>query len=255
LKGDKFVVNYTFTQPGTYLFWPGIVYGGMHMSPQMTPVVVGTPPTATFNPSLDKTMRLANNLVVKLKLAPTLHAGMTHQLGFAITDESGFDVPVGKYLEENMHINVVSQDGTFYSHLHTNYGMIGTDEHAAGHTHSAAPSSLSLIPTAYADEGHTHATTDSSALVDESSIFSEKDLRVALAFPKAGMYKVFGEFTLPNNPNKVYLAEYWVSVGDPMVVERTAPLPKWALALLSLVLIGAVMPLIFKYLNEEKIKV
>ncbi|HYC79493.1 MAG TPA: cytochrome c biogenesis protein CcdA, partial [Candidatus Binatia bacterium] len=210
VRGDRFVVNHTFTQPGTYLMWAGIVYGGMHMNQPMTALVVGTPPTITTPQDMNRQLRLENDLVVTLKSAPQLHAGMAHQLGFAVTDAGGFDVPLGDYLEENMHINIVSEDGTFYSHLHTNYGMIGTDSHGGDHAHSAIPSGFSLIPIAQAQsDGHTdhsHGSTENVA-VNEDALFNEKDLRVQLTFPKPGKYKVFGEFVTRDNPNQVRLAQ------------------------------------------------
>lgn len=254
LKNNIFTVSYTFTEPGTYSIWPGVVFKGEHIALQMPDLVVGTPPILNYIPALDRTLRLENDLVVTLKGAPELYAGTTHHLGFSITDSGGFDVPLDKYLQENMHINIVSQDTKHYHHLHTNYGMIGADEHGS-HNHTFAPTSgFSIIPVAYADAGHAAGSPHMmEEVVDDSSIFGEKDLRIKFNFPDPGMYKLFGEFVTKENPNKVYLAEFWVKVNPGLPVK--APMSKWMLVLSSIILIAAVMPFIFKYLNEDKIKV
>lgn len=256
VRGDKYVVNHTFTQPGTYLIWPGIVFGGVHLSPQMPELVVGAPPVLSYIPSLERIKRFNSNLVVQLKSADELHAGMSHQLGFAVTDAGGFDVPVGEYLEENMHINIVSQDGTYYNHLHTNYGMIGGEGATDGHNHTQAGSRFSFIPVAQAQvhdnaDGH-HGPGE---VIDESHLFTPKDLRIAVTFPKAGMYKVFGEFVTVSNPNRVNVVEYWVNVSDPLPESKGGGFNKWLLAAVSIIIIAAIMPLIFRYLKEDKIKV
>jgi hypothetical protein len=195
-----------------------------------------------------------------LKGSPEFYAGTAHHIGFSVTDSGGFDIPLGTYLAENMHINIVSQDTTHYHHLHTNYGMIGTDGHA-GHSHSALPSSVGfgLISVAHAQE-HDHSTHDhgTGAMIIEEvpeSMFAPKDLRIQFAFPQPGYYKIFSEFVTRDNPDEVLRAEYWVKVNPAQVVSHASPLPKWALALISIILIGAAMPFIFRYLNEEKIKV
>jgi cytochrome c-type biogenesis protein len=262
VRGNKFVVNYTFTQPGTYSIWPGIVFGGEHLSPKMPDLVVGQPPVLSYIPALDRTLRLSNNMVVTLKGAPTLYAGTTHHLGFSITDAGGFDIPLGKYLEENMHINIISQNTSHYHHLHTNYGMIGADEHGA-HDHTQIPTDIkwSVIPVAQAQsDGHTdhmHGTPGTvEEQVDDSSLFSEKDMRIKFNFPEPGYYKIFGEFVTTQNPNRVQVASFWVKVEPARASEGFGSnLPKWLLGIISLILIALVMPLIFRYLNEDKIKV
>ncbi|MBX4188004.1 MAG: sulfite exporter TauE/SafE family protein [Candidatus Doudnabacteria bacterium] len=248
----KFVVEHTFTQPGTYSIWPGIVYNGAHVNPKMSDLVVGAPPSmASFVPDFSRVQRVGN-AVVTMKAATTLNAGIDHNIGFAITDSGGFDIPLGKYLLENMHINIISPDARHYHHLHTNYGMIGTDGHGAGaHMHSLLPSFWSLIPIAYADGGvdHGHGTGSNE---EQALTFGPKDMRILFNFPEPGRYKIFTEFVTQQNPNQVQLAEFWVDVGQPL---PTKSWPKWLLALVSTLLIAAVLPLIFRYLNEEKIKV
>ncbi len=250
----KFVVDHVFDQPGVYSIWPGIVYNGAHVTQKMADLTVqGGAVVANYEPDFSRVQELEDNLVVTMKAATQLYAGTEHNIGFAVTDAGGFDIPLGKYLEENMHINIISPDVRHYHHLHTNYGMIGTDGHGGGaHMHGSAPSSLSwsLIPKAQADEGagHMHGTAPGEEIIS----FNEKDMRIAFAFPEPGRYKIFTEFVTQDNPSEVRLAEFWVNVGEPLPSQG---LPKWLLALVSILLIAAVMPFIFRYLNEERIKV
>lgn len=259
----KFVVDQVFDQPGIYSIWPGIVYQGAHLAPKMPDLTIGVPPVATpLSPSYDRVSRISDNLVVTMKAPTKFYAGTLHNIGFGITDAGGFDVPLGKYLQENMHLNIISPNTTHYHHLHTNYGMIGTDS-AGAHQHSVAPSILkwAIIPVAQAQtDGHTdhaHGTTGATgAPEDEIVQFNEKDMRIRFAFPEPGKYKIFTEFMTQQNPNQVRLAEFWVDVGPAKPVATAfGGVPKWLLALGSLIIIAAVMPFLFKYLNEEKIKV
>ncbi|HYE22123.1 MAG TPA: cytochrome c biogenesis protein CcdA [Verrucomicrobiae bacterium] len=266
LRGDRYIVDHVFSQAGTYTMWGGFVYDGAHLTQKFPEVKVGSTSASSsaFQPIYNRTQELGPDLVVSFKAATELHAGTLHNMAFSVTDSGGFDVPLGKYLQENMHINIISEDLKHYYHLHTNYGMIGEDHGSAGaHDHSLLPSNsgLSLVSTAYAQsDGHTdhaHGTATTSNTNEEALLkFNEKDLRIRLAFPEPGNYKVFGEFVSASNPNKVYLTEFWVKVGDPLPQSnRTAPLNKWLLVVVSVILIGAVMPFVFKYLNEDKIKV
>lgn len=256
VQNGKYVVEHLFTQPGTYSIWPGIVYNGAHVTQKMPDLVIGTPPVITLVPNFERVKRVGD-LVVTMKAAPQLHAGTDHNIGFAITDAGGFDVPLGKYLQENMHINIISPDVKHYHHLHTNYGMIGMDEHAGNHSHSSVPAKVgwSIVPVAQAQsDGHTDHMHGTGGSGEEALTFNDKDLRIMFNFPEPGRYKVFAEFVTQANPNQARLVEFWVDVGQPLP-SGAANFPKWVLALISVLLIAAVMPFIFKYLNEDKIKV
>jgi cytochrome c-type biogenesis protein len=256
----KFVVEHTFDKPGVYMIWPGIVWSGAHVSQKMPDFTIGTPAAVTATPDFSRTQRVEDEMVVTMKAAPQLNAGTLHNIGFSITDVGGFDIPLGKYLEQNMHINIITPDGKHYHHLHADYGMIGTDGHGgAGHAHPAAqaewPIAIKLIPVAQAQssDGHTdhsHGTTNG----EEGLTFSPKDMRIQFSFAEPGLYKIFTEFVPQGDLGNVQLAEFWVDVGQPLP-GGLGSWPKWALVLVSLLIIGAIMPLIFKYLNEEKIKV
>jgi cytochrome c-type biogenesis protein len=256
VQNGRYVVEHLFTQPGTYSIWPGIVYNGAHINQKMPDLVIGTPPAITLAPNFERIKR-SGDAVITLKAATQLHAGTDHNFGFAVTDAGGFDIPLGKYLQENMHINIISPDAKHYHHLHTNYGMIGMDEHAGNHSHSAAPSSVSwsIVPVAQAQssDGHTDHAHGTGSSTEEAITFNDKDLRIMFNFPEPGRYKIFAEFVTESNPSQVRLAEFWVDVGQPL--PGGLNLPKWLLGVISLILIAAVMPLIFRYLNEEKIKV
>lgn len=265
IQNNRFVATHIFTEPGTYSIWPGVSYGGAHLTPRMPDLVIGTPaPIANFQPAYERIARLNDDLVVTMKAANTFYAGTDHNFGFAITDAGGFDVPLGKYLAENMHINIISPNVIHYHHLHTNYGMIGSDAHGGAHDHSSAPTILKwgIVPVAQAQsDGHTdhaHGTTSAPATNEEGAMnFNDKDMRMMFNFPEAGKYKIFTEFVTAANPSQVQKAEFWVDVGaaKPVTGFSMEGVPKWLLALISLILIGAVMPFIFKYLNEDKIKV
>jgi hypothetical protein len=258
VQGTKFVIDHLFTEPGTYSMWPGITYGGMHVNPKMPDLVIGTPaPITNYSPSFDRIAKLDDNLVITMKAGSKLYAGTNHNFGFAVTDSGGFDVPLGRYLLENMHINIISPDATFYNHLHTNYGMIGMDSEAGSSEKLAGPVSIkgvTIVPTASADAGHVHTTAVTGAPTDQEVInFNDKDMRVLVNFPTAGKYKIFTEFVTQADPNQVHLASFWVDVGQPQ--PTSARFPKWILAIVSVLVIAAVMPFIFKFLNEDRIKV
>jgi cytochrome c-type biogenesis protein len=257
VQNGKYVVEHLFTQPGIYSIWPGIVYNGAHINQKMPDLVIGTPAPVTAAPNFERVKRVGD-MVVTMKAATQFHAGMDHNIGFAITDAGGFDIPLGKYLQENMHINIISPDSKHYHHLHTNYGMIGTDEHAGNHSHSSAGSSVSwsIVPVAHAQsDGHTDHAHGTGSSAEEAITFNDKDLRIMFNFPEPGRYKIFAEFVTQANPNQTRLAEFWVDVGQPMPSSSGINLPKWVLGLISLIIIAAVMPFIYRYLNEDKIKV
>jgi hypothetical protein len=229
----------------------------------MADLVIGNNPApiTSYQPKYDRQLELGNGMVVTMKAAPTLHAGSDHNIGFSVTDSGGFDIPLGKYLQENAHINIISPDAVHYHHLHTNYGMIGTDGHGAGaaHSHSSLPwpAVAALVNVAQAQsDGHTDHSHGSAAVGEDAIQFNEKDLRILFNFPTVGKYKIFVEFVTAQNPTQVKLAEFWVDVGQPLVESGPfSNIPKWVLVLLSILIISAVMPFIFKYLNEEKINV
>jgi hypothetical protein len=254
IQGNKFVVDHSFTQPGKYSIWPGIVFKGAHVTQKMPDLVIGNPVTVTPTPNFDRIKR-SGNAVITMKSAQKFYAGTDHNIGFAITDAGGFDIPLGKYLEENMHVNIISPDVKHYHHLHTNYGMVGTDSHGGAHDHSSVNSNFALVNVAQAQssDGHTDHEHGSGSNEEEAIQFNQKDLRIMFNFPEPGLYKIFTEFVTISEPNQVRTAEFWVDVGAPK--PRGSQLPKWFLGLSSIILIAAVMPFIFKYLNEDKIKV
>ena len=155
-------------------------------------------------------------------------------------------------------INIISANVTHYHHLHTDYGMIGEDAHGGGaaHNHSSIPSTHTLITVAYAQssDGHTDHAHGPASTGEDALTFNQKDLRIRFAFPEQGMYKVFFEFATVANPSLVQRAEFWIQAEAPLP-SGGINLPKWLLVLLSVILISAVMPFIYRYLNEDRIKV
>lgn len=254
LSQDVYATDYIFVEDGTYVLWAEAVHQGAEASLRMPDLVIGTPPIVSYLPAFDKILKLADDLVVQLKTPTVLEADQSNLFGFAITDEGGFDVPLGKYLAENMHITIVSQDLEHFHHLHSNYGEIGEEHEPVDHHESL---NVPFVPKALA-----HGPVEDEHPEDEadpaSSAFGPNDLLVKFAFPKPGLYKIFAEFVTQKNPNQVQRAEYWVRVEKSMPTtsaSREAPFSKITLTIASLIIIAAVMPLIFNYLKEEKIKV
>ncbi len=271
LVNGHWTVEHTFTQPGIYNIWPQILYGGMHVNQKMAELNIGqaTEISEPTSPDLTRVNKLNDDLVVTLKATPQLYAKTTHNMGFSVTDAGGFDLPVGTWLQANMHINIISPSGKSYSHLHTNYGTVGTDDALMQHTTMPgmnmqmpgmmmmAPAAkivkLPFINVAQADGVHTAAPVTGD--VENSIAFNPKDLRIAFAFPEAGRYKIFTEFVTASQPNIVRRGEFWVEVAGTTKTGILSGVPKIILGLGSLLLIAAIMPLIFKFLKEENIKV
>lgn len=250
LKGNKYVVNYTFVDDGTYVFWSEIVYQSHRMSKKMPELVVGTPPIISYLPALDKILKLSEDLVVQLKTPLQFEAGKKSLFGFAVTDSGGFNVPLTKYLEENMHITIVSQNLKHFHHLHSNYGQIGEEHDSSDRSHSSL---VPFVNVASADAGHDEDELHDTQI--DTTAFGPKDLLVNFAFPEPGLYKIFVEFISQNNP-QVNRAEYWVEAKQASiaVAKESEPPSKLVLVVASLLLIGIVLPLIHKYLKEERIK-
>jgi cytochrome c-type biogenesis protein len=268
LINDKFVVSHSFTDPGVYGIWAGIVYGGDHITIKTPDLTVGEAQTLSPEPDLNRTARLTDDLVVQLKGPSVVSADQDYIFGFAMTDSGGFYLPVGEYLEENMHINIINPDFEHYHHLHTNYGTVGGQDHGEHGDHSFSPTipfvNVALAQHAHED-GSDHDHEQESVvddLVEELIIFDDNDLQFQFNFPDPGLYRVFGEFVLVSNPEEIHRAEFWVDVeeANTRAVQATSQskgteLPKWALALISLALIAVVMPFVHRYLKEDNIKV
>jgi hypothetical protein len=230
-QGDAYVVDYTFPQAGTYEFWPEVMYGGMMYAVKQPVVVVGTPDVAPQQPVFTQSQEVAPGVVVNLKLPSELTTGNQTRMAFQVQDGQSNDIPVGKYLQENMHINLISDGAKDSYHMHANYNLVGV-EHVM----------------------HNGVMLTTPLPIDaKDSVSSERDdLAIQLAFRAAGLHKVFAEFVLPDNPDKVYRAEFWINVaqGAPTVIEVSQPpLSRSMLALLSLIFIIAVTPLVQKFVS------
>jgi hypothetical protein len=228
-QGDAYVVDYVFPEAGTYEFWPEVMYGGMMYAIKQPVVIVGNPSVPPATPVYSQSQEVAPGVVVNLKIPSELTAGNQTMLAFQVQDEHGKDIPLGKYLQENMHINLISEGAKDSYHMHADYNQIGV-EHIM---HNGVM-----------------LTTPLPIDAKDAVLLDRNDLPIQLDFRTPGIYKIFDEFVLPDNPDKVYRAEFWINVapGTPTVMEVSQPpLSRPMLALLSLVFIVAVTPLVQKF--------
>ena len=151
-----------------------------------------------------------------------IRAGRETDFTFKVSDPAGRILRLGKYLGENMHIEIISEDLRHFHHIHAEYG--------SGNHHGS-----SLIEKARANGGEEH---------------DPNELNFEFAFPEPGIYKMVLEFELEEEPGLYHKAEFWVEAKENVF---RLELSRATLVIISLLLIAILLPFVNWYVNAKEI--
>lgn len=209
------LVDHTFSKPGEYKIWSEVKKGGTIHGFGHTPVTVsGSGPVEEKKVSFGRNI-IVDQYQVALAVDDVVAKGYETDLSFDVHSFTGEEIVVENYLGAQMHLAIISEDRSVFLHTHPEDGS---------HNHA----SLRLIPVA-----HAHGGVDDGHMSDAP----DEMVNFHVAFPKAGLYKLFAQFrpvgvNLP--PDEALRAEFWVKVEDakPSIISQW-----WGLLLVSLIAI------------------
>lgn len=228
-------VEYQFAKPGRYKVWSEIQRAGTgHVYAHLEMTVDGS------GLREEREVSFANNVMVgryqvRLEYERSLFTAKPVNLLFHIRDAAGRDVPLEKYLGEDMHLALIKDDLTESLHTHP-----GQDDHLHEKAMPSGMEGMRVISEARAHEGE-----------EEVRVPSE-GIPFAITFPSAGIYKIFAQFRpqgIEMPPGDALTAEFYVEAKtvQPFVVSSW-----WINLLVSLVLIVLLSWGVYRYIGVKK---
>ena len=222
-------IKHTFRKPGEYKVWSEIKYQSEnHVFGHPIFTVGGSGPTFELQKEIT-----TNRVVERYQVGIDYHdlaVGAENHIDFLIRDFEGRKVELDDYLEEKMHLSVISEDLTHFIHTHP-----------SGHNDPMEDHSLNVVERALAN----------GALPHEKAA-SEDHIPFMVSLPEKGFYKVFGQFrpkemNLP--PDTALHAEFWIEVRKVAPRAGTLLASWWGLLIISLILIAVLSWGVRKYIT------
>lgn len=216
-------VDYAFQNPGRYKVWSEIKKDGLiHAFSHQEFSVEGE------GERYRKQVSFANNVIVgeyqvHLDNPQPLRAGVESDLEFSIRDLFGRPVALEPYLAADIHLSIIKDDLKRFIHTHPE------DDHQ----NVFAPQ---VIPIAQAHEETGEA--------GEAKIIS-----FHVAFPEAGLYRVFAQFRpvgIDSSPDDALTAAFWL---------RAEPPPKFAPTQRLLVAVSIILILVLSFVVKKYLAV
>ena len=238
-------VDHIFNKVGKYKIWSEIKYKEIDYIFGHQPIIVtGANTVLELDKEVTKSKIVSNYQVSAIY--DHLHIG-DNRIGFSIKDAQGKDAVLDNYLGEKIHLTVIKDDWSEFTHAHPESHMDEDDHHMDS----------GLVNFALAHEGDEEEKTAPENQMGNVMPGKENDIHFNIPLKSAGFYKAFVQF-LPGDillePGQdSLLAEFWLEVSEkaPKSENKTELFNSiwWRNLLVSLVVIALLSWGVKKYIT------
>src|SRR5438445_1431302 len=121
-----FQTNYTFKEDGNYKFWVEVTYNKVPIVKSFDLIKVGNPQSLSIekNYSTEKKYGIFDVKITTIPLKPKIGQDDINIIVTYINETTGTPLPVlfGPYLGHTLHFTIISDDLSYFAHVHPNRG-------------------------------------------------------------------------------------------------------------------------------------